>query len=152
MSSFLRMVVGIGVLSVVSISTALGQEGGGVLDSSEVWHEEAWTRMVEQEGVHIDYIYYPEADNEHDGIVLRLINERDVAVRYAFALVFRAPEADTTVSVRGRLAPGEMKTGDAAGLFWMPFRRDDRTIGEIGLRGLEIVPLKDRHSERSRST
>ncbi|MFB6098647.1 MAG: hypothetical protein ABEK84_05970 [Salinibacter sp.] len=92
----------------------------------------------------IDYIYYPEADNVHDGIVLRLSNHGDVAVRYAFTLIFRAPEADTTAVVRGRLGAGEMKTGEPAGLFWIPFREEDRRLAEIGLRGLDIQPLHDR--------
>ena len=126
------------VLGLVSWSPAAGQTPELGQDSSHAWHEDAWTRIVEQEGVRISYIYYPEADNEHDGIVLRLINENDVPVQYAFTLVFRAPEADTSVVVRGRLAPGEMKTGDDAGLFWVPFRGEDRSVGEIGLRGLDV--------------
>ncbi|PSQ72676.1 MAG: hypothetical protein BRD34_03960 [Bacteroidetes bacterium QH_6_64_77] len=130
--------VGIVVLGLVSWSPAAGQAPEPGQDSSHAWHEDAWTRIVEQEGVRISYIYYPEADNEHDGIVLRLINENDVPVQYAFTLVFRAPEADTSVVVRGRLAPGEMKTGDDAGLFWVPFRGEDRSVGEIGLRGLDV--------------
>ena len=130
--------VGIVVLGLVSWSPAAGQAPEPGQDSSHAWHEDAWTRIVEQEGVRISYIYYPEADNEHDGIVLRLINENDVPVQYAFTLVFRAPEADTSVVVRGHLAPGEMKTGDDAGLFWVPFRGEDRSVGEIGLRGLDV--------------
>jgi hypothetical protein len=99
--------------------------------------------MVAQDGVRIDYIYYPEADSEHDGVVLRLTNDTGAPVRYAFTLIFRAPTADTTVAVQGRLEPGQMKTGDRSGLFWVPFRKADRSIGEIGLRGLRIWTVRD---------
>jgi len=115
-------------------------------DTTKPWHDDAWTHIVEQQGVRIDYIYYPEADNEHDGIVVRLINVRDVHLQYAFTLIFRAPTAETSAVVRGRLAPGQMKTGEDAGLFWVPFKEKDRSLAEIGLRGLTIRPIREAHS------
>lgn len=145
----LRTLIGLALLGLVPISAAVGQAPGTPPDSSEPWHEDAWTPVVTQNGVGIAYIYYPRADNEHDGIVLRLRNETEGPVRYAFTLVFRAPDAETTAGVQGRLHPGQTKTGDNAGLFWVPFKGQDRSIGEIGLRGLEIVPLKESSSERS---
>jgi len=143
--------VGIVVLGLVSWSPAAGQAPEPGQDSSHAWHEDAWTRIVEQEGVRISYIYYPEADNEHDGIVLRLINENDVPVQYAFTLVFRAPEADTSVVVRGRLAPGEMKTGDDAGLFWVPFR-EGKSIGQVGLQDIEVRRVQEADSSGGNRT
>jgi len=115
-------------------------------DTSRPWHDDAWTNIVEQQGVRIDYIYYPEADNEHDGVVVRLTNTNDGAVRYAFTLIFRAPAAETSAVVRGRLEPGQMKTGDDASLFWVPFRQEDRSLAEIGLRGLRIRPVQNPRS------
>ena len=115
-------------------------------DTSKPWHDDAWTKIVEQQGVRVDYIYYPEADNKHDGIVVRLTNTTDGAVRYAFTLIFRAPAAETSAVVRGRLEAGQMKTGDDAGLFWVPFRQEDRNLAEIGLRGLRIRPVQNPRS------
>lgn len=143
MDGFRRFAIGVVVVvGLLSTSVGFGQQSTVPGDTSEAWHEDAWTTIVEQEGLQISYIYYPEADAEHDGVVLRLVNENAVAVRYDFTLIFRAPTADTSVAVRGRLGPGKMKTGDDAGLFWVPFRREGRRLGEIGLRGLSVVRLK----------
>lgn len=147
----LRVLFGFLILGLGPFGTALGQASGEAPDSSRAWHEDAWTRIVEQQGVRIDYIYYPDADNEHDGIVLRLINQNDVAVRYAFTIIFRSPQADTSTQVQGRLAPGQMKTGERAGLFWIPFKDQDRSLGEIGLRGLDIWAVPDPQSRRGGS-
>jgi hypothetical protein len=35
-----------------------------------------------------------------------------------------------------------MKTGDAAGLFWIPFEGQNHTLAEIGIRGLEVWPAR----------
>jgi len=138
MSFLLRLLLGPLLAGLLVPRASVGQAPGGDPDSSQTWHEDAWTPVVEQHRVRIAYIYYPEADSEHDGVVLRLINDNDVPVRYAFTLIFRSPQADTSTAVRGRLAPGQMKTGEEAGLFWIPFRDQDRSLGEIGLRGLNI--------------
>jgi len=121
----------------------MGQAPEETPDSSSAWHDEAWTEIVARQGVHIDYLYYPEADNEHDGIVLRLTNDNDVAMRYDFTIIFRSPHADTSTQVRGRLAPEQMKTGDDAGLFWIPFQGRDLSLKEIGLRGLDVWTVSD---------
>lgn len=138
-------------LGLLGVAPAMGQENAAAPDSVESWDEHAWTPVVERKGVHISYIYYPEADSKHGGVVLRLENENDAAVRYAFTLIFRAPAAETTATVQGRLRPGEMRTGDEAGLFWVPFTEDEGTIGEIGLRGLEITPTREESSAHSDS-
>lgn len=110
-------------------------------DSVRAWHDDAWTSIIEQEGVEISYIFYPDADNENNGVVLRLRNTNENPVGYAFTVIFRTPDAERTAHVEGNLGPGEAKTGGSAGLFWVPFRQRDQTIGEVGLRGLEITPL-----------
>jgi hypothetical protein len=143
------VLVGVLILALGSLQWAFGQPTGPPSDSSEAWHEDAWTSILQQDGLQISYIYYPDADNEHDGVVLRLVNDSQDSLRYAFTLIFRAPDAETSVSVQGRLAPGEMKTGDDAGLFWMPFQKSDRNIGEIGLRGLKIAPVRSGSSDGS---
>ncbi|MFB6279430.1 MAG: hypothetical protein ABEK75_07980 [Salinibacter sp.] len=146
------VLIGILVLACGPLQRTLGQPTGAPPDSSEAWHEDAWTPILERDGLQISYIYYPDADNEHDGIVLRLVNDSQDTLRYAFTLIFRAPDAERKVAVQGRLGPGEMKTGDAAGLFWMPFREADRSIGEIGLRRLEIAPARSRPPDDSGRT
>ena len=140
--SFIGM-IGLGLLFG---SAALAQAPEALPDTSKPWHDDAWTNIVEQQGVRIDYIYYPEADNEHDGIVVRLTNTSQVSLRYAFTLIFRAPAAETSAVVRGHLDPGQMKTGERAGLFWVPFRQEDRSLAEIGLRGLRIRPVQNPRS------
>ncbi len=151
MSCCLRTLIGLVALWLVAVPVARGQETAPARDSSQSWHDDAWTRIVERKGVTIDYIYYPEADAKNDGIVLRLTNENGAAVRYAFTVVFRAHKADTSALVRGRLGPGQMKTGDASGLFWVPFKGKDRNVGEIGLRGLEIWPARESRPYRHNS-
>lgn len=146
MNIYHQVLLGVLVLGLIPCSVGFGQQPTPSPDTSEAWHEDAWTPILEQEGLRISYIYYPEADNEHDGVVLRLSNENEVPVRYAFRVLFRAPTADTSAAVRGRLGPGEMKTGDDAGLFWVPFQGEDRSLGEIGLRGLSVTRLQTERS------
>jgi hypothetical protein len=109
-------------------------------DSTEPWHEGAWTHIVTADGVQFAYIFYSKADNENNGVVIRLRNENNTAVRYGFTIIFRGPEGEATAQAEGRLGPGEMKTGEPDGLFWIPFT-DGRRVGEVGLRGIDVTPL-----------
>jgi hypothetical protein len=152
MPQCIRTLIGIVGVGLAFVPVAWGQAPETAPDTTDPWHDDAWTHIVEREGVRIAYIYYPDADNEHDGIVVRLTNDNDVPVRYAFTLIFRAPDAETTATVRGRLDAGQMKTGDKAGLYWTPFTGTDRSIGEIGLRGLEIWPAREPRSNGSGPT
>lgn len=138
----IRVLIGMLAMVLGTVQGSLGQPTDPPRDSSGVWHEEAWTSILEENGLQISYIYYPNADNQHDGVVLRLVNNSSAPLRYGFTLIFRASEAETTVPVHGRLRPGRMKTGEAAGLFWIPFKESDRTIGEIGLRGLDVARVR----------
>lgn len=105
--------------------------------------EEAWKPMLVHEGVAFSYIFYTEADEHHDGVVVRLINRNDYAVRYRFTMVFRSETGDErTGQAEGTLQPGELKTGDRAGLFWIPFK-DSRSVGEVGLRGWRVTRLDE---------
>jgi len=103
------------------------------------WSEDAWTEITTYDGVRFTYIRYRQADNENDGVVVRLQNQNDYPVRYAFTVVFRTATAERTARTRGELAAGEMETGDKDGLFWIPFK-DGQAIVELGLRRLRIVP------------
>jgi hypothetical protein len=107
-------------------------------DTVQSWQEDAWTRIIERNGLEISYIFYSKANNLNDGVVLRLRNRNDYPVRYAFTIIFRGPEARATAPVEGILTPGEMRTGDESGLFWVPFE-NQRTIGELGLRDVRVT-------------
>ena len=99
----------------------------------------AWTPIVNHEGVSFSYIFYSQANNEHNGVVLKLVNTNPYAVTYRFKMVFRSEGAAVVEPVLGTLQPLETKTGDTAGLFWIPFK-DGREIAEVGLRGYTISP------------
>lgn len=120
----------------------LGQDSSTTApDTTEPWHEDAWTRIVQRDGLAISYIFYSEADNRNDGVVLRLRNENDYPVRYTFTVIFRGPEAEATAQVQGSLKPGEMQTGEKSGLYWVPFE-DRRAIGQLGVRGIEVTRVR----------
>lgn len=98
--------------------------------------------MLEHEGVVFKYIFYAEADNENNGVVVMLINTNDYAVAYRFKIVFRADGAEVEKEVTGEIGPKKAKTGDLDGLFWIPFP-DGRAISEVGLRGYKIERKSD---------
>ena len=104
--------------------------------------QEAWTPIAELEGVAFSYIFYREADNVHGGVVMLLTNTNAYAVRYRFKAVFRSGADEVVAPAEGILEPGASKTGDAHGLFWIPFK-DDREIEQVGLRGYAIRRVGD---------
>ncbi len=104
------------------------------------WSDTAWTPLLEHEGVRFSFIFYSEADNVNNGVVVKLVNTNDYAVRYRFKIIFRAEGAEKIELAEGELAAKQGKTGDLDGLFWIPFP-DGRSIGEVGLRGYEILPI-----------
>lgn len=120
-----------------AIAQSDARPDSAVVDSTRSWQDDAWTPIVSHDGVEVRYIFYSEADNANNGVVLRLHNRNAVAVRYHFTVIFRTPADERTAEVDGVLEPGEMKTGESDGLFWIPFP-DGQSIGEIGLRGLEV--------------
>lgn len=115
---------------------------GATPDSTEAWYEDAWTPIVERDGVQFSYIFYSNADNRNNGVVIRLRNENDMPVRYGFTVIFRGPKGEATAQAEGTLGPGETKTGEKDGLFWIPFR-DGRSIGEVGLRGIDVTAIPE---------
>ena len=101
------------------------------------WSDDAWHPIVEENGVAFAYLFYSEADNYNNGVVVRLHNRNDHPTRYEFRIVFRSTDDEHVEEVHGTLDPGELKTGDDAGLFWVPFP-DGQAIGEVGLRGYRV--------------
>ena len=108
----------------------------------------AWKPMLKHEGVEFKYIFYAEADNENNGVVVLLINHNDYRVYYEFKIIFRAGEAEVVKPVVGVLDAKQAKTGDTDGLFWIPFP-DGRSIGEVGLRGDKIFPKAKKRTKSS---
>ncbi len=99
----------------------------------------AWRPLVELEGVAFEYLYYAEQRSTVDGVVLKLHNQNDYAIRYRFRVVVRTRTDEYAHPASGTLAPGETVTGDADGLYFTVEERE--TIAEIGLRGYRIVPV-----------
>lgn len=106
-------------------------------DTTRAWHDGAWNDIVTREGLSVSYIFYARADNSNNGVVLRLRNHNDYPVRYRFTVIFRGPDGRASAQAHGRVAARSIKTGEHDGLFWVPFK-DGRSIGEVGLRGLEV--------------
>lgn len=99
--------------------------------------DEAWTLVTTARGVEITYIHYIQADSHNDGVVLRLRNQTLCPAEIRFTVVFRSKHREVTVPYASTLQAGELKTGEASGLFWIPFP-DGRSVAEIGLRGLSV--------------
>ena len=102
----------------------------------------AWRPLFTHGGVEFTYIYYdPDGRRQLSGaVVMKLRNTNTYPVAYAFKIVMRAGERVVVEPVEGVLQPGEAKTGDKAGLYWIPFERGV-DIGEIGLRGYAVERL-----------
>lgn len=120
-------------------STTKRAEGSTRADTTrqKQWQDDAWNQIVAVRGVQIAYLYYAEADNINDGVVIRLSNDGDCPVRVSFTVVFRSSTREVAVDETYSLGPGERKTGTNDGLFWIPFQGGE-TIAEVGLRGLRV--------------
>jgi hypothetical protein len=121
---------------VFALGTGAAPGAGAQPVSSTDW---AWTPLLEHEGVDFSFIFYREADNLHNGVVIKLVNTNAYAVDYRFKVVFKPAEGvgEHVEQVEGRLKAHEARTGDTAGLFWVPFK-DGRDIAQVGLRGYKV--------------
>ena len=98
----------------------------------------AWHEFLKHEGLEITYIYYVQRGATADGLVLKLVNRNDYPIDYHFDVVFRTEGAEHVEAVSGSMRAREIKTGDSAGLYWIPFK-DGRPIIELGVRGYEVT-------------
>jgi len=112
--------------------------GTGEDETGPAWQDAAWNDIAIIDEVRFSYIYYAAADHVNDGVVVKLENRRQSAVNVAFTIIFRSPGAEVTDRFSTILRPGEMKTGENDGLYWIPFGRGE-SIGEVGLRGVDVV-------------
>ena len=110
--------------------------------------EEAWKPLLEHEGLRFRYIYYSRANTNDDGVVIMLQNLNEYCIRYRFTIIFESSEGSTSAVAEGTLASLEMRTGEADGLYWIPFD-DGRYIGAIGLRNYTVdrIDVSDQASE-----
>lgn len=135
------------VLSLLlAAAPAAAQQSKSRADSAAAPHAGAWTPLFRHEGVAMSFIHYRRADNENSGVVLRLVNENEYAVRYRLKLAFLgvAPSGEDewrTGRAAGTLRAGQMKTGSDDGLFWVPFS-DGRRIAEVRLPEYHVTPLR----------
>jgi len=137
----LRTLLGVLVLGVaLGAGPAAAQDSAAAPDTTRAWHDTAWNEIVTRNGLRISYIFYRKADNEEDGVVVRLDNQNEYPVRYRFTIIFRGPESRATDRVEGRIEAKRFKTGANDGLFWVPF--EGGRIGEVGLRGIEVSPAR----------
>jgi len=132
-----KIAASISMLLLVLIGAAHAQE-----QQERRWSDEVWKPIITHNGVAFAYIFYSEADNVNNGVVVRLHNQNAYPIRYAFRVVFRTWRGEEHVErAAGTLQAGQMKTGEHDGLFWIPFR-DGRSVGEVGLRGYTIEPIR----------
>ncbi len=118
--------------------------------SAQTIAEVAWRTVVRTDGIVIRYIFYEEADNANNGVGLLLENEGDESIEFRFVLILRSVERVWESEIAGRLGPGERRTGESAGLFFVPFR-DGGSVGEIGIRGLEVEPAAEESVQAKKS-
>ena len=121
----------IGWVAVLMSQTTVAQQFPG---------EHAWKEIVVYEGVRFLYVFYPRADALNDGVVMMLQNQNEYPIQYQFTIIFESPDGNTSTDAMGILKPLEMKTGDAEGLFWVPFE-DERSLGAIRMRNYRITPI-----------
>lgn len=137
-----RWAVLVAMTLLIGAGPVCAQDTTTAADTGRSWRESAWTTIVQREGVQFSYIFYSEADTRNNGLVLRLLNRNEYAVRYDFTVIFRGPKGETTASSKGTLEAGEIKTGENDGLFWIPFK-DGRRIGEVGLRNVDVERIQE---------
>ncbi len=97
-----------------------------------------WKTLYNQKGFEVSFIFYSNADNYHDGIVIKIHNKNTYSIDYNFELIFRSDSVDKKTTVEGSLNPGETLTGSNSHLFWVPFK-DGKTISEVGIRGCRVT-------------
>lgn len=124
-------------LLLVLLVFAAADSARAQLSDEEVQHA-AWTPLYEAKGVDFSFIFYREGDNEHNGVVVRLLNTNPYPASVRFRMVFRSDTSEHVAApYERRLAGGEMVTGSSDGLWWIPFR-DEQTIREVGMRGMRV--------------
>lgn len=100
--------------------------------------EDKWKFLFEHECLRFLYLFYPRADSINDGVVMMLQNQNGYGINYRFTIIFESTAEAKIFDVEGSMKPLEIKTGDADGLFWIPFE-DGRSIGGIRMRKYRVT-------------
>ena len=100
----------------------------------------AWTELANTDSLNIEFLFYSEADNYNNGVVLKLRNDNPEKIRYNFELIFRSANEDSSITVDGFLTAGETKAGSNDSLFWIPYK-DKRQIHEVGITKIRVIKL-----------
>lgn len=101
-----------------------------------------WAALADKNGLFVEFLFYSEADNTNNGVVVKLENKNSYSVEYDFDLIFRTENEDKTQNVSGLLLANQVKTGSNDSLFWVPFK-NGKFIGEVGLTNLEVDKKKE---------
>ncbi len=110
----------------------------------------SWTVLAEKEGLNISFIFYSEADNYNNGVVLKLHNKNDKDIFYEFDLIFRSENFDKTEHIEGIIMKNQIKAGSNDNLFWIPFE-DGKLISEVGITSIRISDLlPDKNKSQNR--
>lgn len=130
------------LLSLLGLWSTSGIRPASAQATSSDW---AWKPVITVDSVAVSYVFYSEADNKNNGVVLKIANFRDVDVRYDMTVVMRGPRSETTIReiterAEGTVGAQSFITGDEAGLFFVPFT-DGTPIGELGLRAYRFRSL-----------
>ena len=106
----------------------------------------AWQSLTAASDVEISFIVHRYGDGQNAGVVIRLINTAHEERVFRFRVIFRSESRERlSEPVTGVLAPLEVRTGESAGLWWIPFK-DGSPVTEVGLKGLRIrIPTPENH-------
>ncbi|MDA1333728.1 MAG: hypothetical protein O2797_05860 [Bacteroidetes bacterium] len=117
-----------------SADSLAGQHSPKPVTTSSDW---AWRPVTTADSLQIDYIFYADKGSVDNAVVMRLVNHSTKALSWRFVLIVKGTESVFEQEVRGEIAPESLLTGDAEGLYWVPFA-DEEPIAELGLRGLTV--------------
>lgn len=106
-------------------------------DTTDVGYKRAWQPLYTRHGLEATYLFYSKANNQSNGVVLKLRNTNPYEITYSFRLVFRADSLEKEELVSGKLKAGEAQTGSLSGLFWLPFE-EGIWISQLGLRDIVV--------------
>ena len=114
--------------------------------NAQVMMKKGWTQLAETNNFNISFVFYAEADNSNNGVVLKLENKNDNEVRYQFDLIFRTSDSDKTEHVTGNMLAHQIKAGSNDSLFWIPFI-DRKFISEVGIKNVKVMITKKEEKE-----
>lgn len=111
------------------------------ISSAQDYNSFAWKALAEKDGLKISFIFYAKANNNKNGIVLKIINDNNYTAVYSFTLIFKAGEEIKEENIYDEINPKQIKAGTNDGLFFLPFDKS-KTISELGIKRFKTVKKK----------